>query len=327
MTLQQTEPVRTPLRVRTLRMIQRNPAVVLIYTLTAILVLVASILSPTFRDPANIIDVLRQSIALGLVAIGQLVVIVGGGIDMSVGMIARVVGLGVAVIMGMTTMHPILVLVLGLAAGALLGFVNGYLISRLGAQPFILTLGMMTVLYGVALAISSGPTAIVPDSVIQIYDARIGDVPVAVFVMIAIWALAWWAMSRSKFGRNVYTVGGSQAVAKLAGIDVNRVMISTYMIAGVCAAAAGIFLLARSGVGNPNMAEGLEFQSIVAVAIGGVSLYGGKGNVAGALGAVLLISIISNLFDLFQISAYVQDLFLGLIVVLAVALYRSEKSK
>lgn len=309
------------------RGIRRNPAVALIWALTIALIIVAAFLSPTFRDPSNLADVLRQSIVLGLVAIGQFVAILGGGIDMSVGMTARLVGLSVAVALGMFALPPIVMVILGLALGALIGLVNGILIAKLGAQPFIVTLGMMTVLWGVSLAVSDGPTDMIPDSLIQIYDARIGIISIAVIVMAVVWAIAWRGMTHTKFGRSVYAVGGSASVARLAGINVNRVLILTYVISGVCAAAAGIFLLTRSGVGNPNMAQGLEFQSIVAVAIGGVSLYGGRGTIAGALGAVLLMSVVANLFDLLQISAYVQDLFLGCIVLIAVALYRAERNK
>ncbi|WP_084195816.1 ABC transporter permease [Streptosporangium amethystogenes] len=312
---------------RTLRWTRRNAAVVLIYGITAALVIVASIMSPTFRDVANITDVLRQSIVLGLVTIGQLFVILAGGTDMSVGMAARVVGLGVAVALTSTMLPPILVIVLGLLAGALIGLLNGLLVARFGAQPFIVTLGTMGVLYGLALAISDGPTGMVPRSVVAIYEMKIGPLPASVIVMAMLWLATWWVLRSSRFGRATYAVGGSPSVSRLAGLNVNRVLILTYTISGVCAAAAGIFLLARSGVGNPNMALGLEFQSIVAAAIGGVSLYGGRGSLVGALGAVLLISVISNLFDLFQISAYFQDLTLGVIVVLAVAIYRADKNK
>lgn len=327
LTLTSHATTRLPLSTRLVRGVKRNPAVVLIYVLTVALIIVASILSPTFRDPTNVTDLMRQSIVLGLVTIGQLVVILGGGIDMSAGMAARLVGLGVGVTLSSTMLPPFVVLLLGLALGAGIGLFNGFLVAKLGAQPFIVTLGMMVVLYGISLAVSSGPTGMVPASVTGIYDARVGVVPASVIVMVLVWAVAWYVMRNTRFGRNVYAVGGAPGVARLAGVNVDRVLLISYMISGVCAAAAGIFLLARSGVGNPNMAEGLEFQSIVAAAIGGISLYGGRGSVAGALGAVLLISVTSNLFDLFQISAYVQDLFLGCIVVAAVAVYRSERKK
>lgn len=305
---------------------RRHAAVLMIFGLTGIVAILAAIYSPTFRTFSNITDVLRQSIVLGLVTIGQLFVMLAGGIDMSVGMIARVVGLATAVVLTWDVLPPYLVILFGLAGGCTIGLINGAMVARLNAQPFILTLGMMGILYGVGLAITDGPTGLIPISLLKLYDLRLWGVPVAVFAMALIWLVAWWVLARTRFGRSVYVVGGSPNVARLSGLDGDRTILLCYMVSGLMAAAAGIFLLTRSGVGNPNMAIGLEFRSIVAAAIGGVSLYGGRGSLLGVLGAVLLISIISNVFDLFQISPYYRDLALGLIVVLAVAVKRSEKN-
>ena len=316
-----------PPAARVLRFARRNAAVVLIYAITAVFVAVASALSPTFRDFGNLMDILRQSTVLGLATIGQLFVMLAGGIDMSVGMIARVAGLGVAVAMTTLGLPPLLAIPLALLAGALIGLVNGVVVARFSAQPFIATLGMMGVLYGIALAISDGPTKMVPLVVLTLYDTAIGPVPAAVVAMAVVWLAAWWVLRATRFGRGVYAVGGSPKVARLAGLGGERIVMATYAISGLVSAAAGVFLIARSGVGNPNMALGLEFQSIVAAAIGGISLFGGRGSVAGAFGAVILISVIANLFDLFQFSAYFQDLALGLIVVAAVAIHRTDKSR
>lgn len=305
---------------------RRNGTVVLIYAITATFIIVASLLSPTFGKPSNFLNILRQSIVLGLVTIGQLFVMLAGGIDMSVGMTARVIGLAAAVSMTTLDLPPPLTIGLALLAGFGIGLLNGTIVARLGAQPFIATLGTMAILYGVGLAISRTSTKMVPAIVLKIYDTALGPVPISVMAMALIWLVTWWVLRSSKFGRSIYAVGGSPRVARLAGLNGERTVLLTYAISGLASAAAGLFLIARSGVGNPNMATGLEFQSIVAAAIGGISLYGGRGTVIGAAGAVILISVISNLFDLFQISAHFQDLTLGLIVVFAVAAYRSDKS-
>jgi ribose transport system permease protein len=307
--------------------LRRHGAVLFIYALVLLLLIVASALSSDFRQPDNLIDVLRQSIVLGLVTIGQTYVLLAGGIDMSVGMITRVVALGTAVTISHTLIHPYLVIVLGLAAGGLIGLINGRLIASLGAAPFIVTLGMMGILAGAALAISGGgPTDPVPDFFLAAYDSSLGAVPVAVIVMAFIWLVAWFVLGRTRFGRNIYAVGGSSAVARLAAIDVRRTQTSTYVIAGLVSAAAGLFLLARSGVGDPSVGGNLEFQSIVAAAIGGISLYGGRGSLVGALGAVLLVSLSSNVMNMLNVSAYYQDLALGLIVLIGVAVYRPRSS-
>jgi ribose/xylose/arabinose/galactoside ABC-type transport system permease subunit len=307
--------------------LRRNGAVLFIYTLVLLLACVASAASSDFRQPDNLTNVLRQSIVLGLVTIGQTYVLLGGGIDMSVGMTARVVALGTAVTMSDTLIHPYLVIVLGLVAGGLIGLVNGVLITRIGAAPFIVTLGMLGALQGTALAISGGgPTEAVPKFFLDAYDASLGPIPVAILVMAVVWLVAWFVLRRSRFGRDIYAVGGSTHVARLAAISVRRTQTGTYVVAGVLAAAAGLFLLARSGVGDPSVGGGLEFQSIVAAAIGGISLYGGRGSLVGAFGAVMLVSLSSNVMDMLQVSAYYQDLVLGLIVLAGVAAYRPGRS-
>jgi ribose/xylose/arabinose/galactoside ABC-type transport system permease subunit len=296
--------------------------VVFVYSVTVALFVVAAFLSPEFRDTANLTSVLRQSIVLGLVTIGQVFVLLAGGIDMSVGMTARVVGLGVAVTLGATTIPIAVVILLGLLAGGLIGMVNGLLVTRIGAAPFIVTLAMLGVLQGVSLAVSAGPTAAVPPVFVAAYDASMGPVPVAVLVMALIWFLAWFTLRSTRLGRDVYAVGGSPTVAGLAAISVRRTQTCTYVIGGVLAAAAGMFLLSRSGVGDPQMALGLEFKSIVAAAIGGVSLYGGRGSLLGALAGVLLVSLSSNVMQIMQVSVYYQDIMLGLIVLIGVAVYK-----
>ena len=283
--------------------LRRHGPVIFVYILIVALYIFAASISPAFGRLENISEILRQSIVLGLVTIGQVYVLIAGGIDMSVGMTARVVGLGVAVTLGATTIPPALVIVFGLAAGAAIGLVNGLLISRLGAAPFIVTLGMMGVLMGIALA---------------------GPVAVAVIVMLVVWVLSWLVLNRLPFGRNVYAVGGSPEVARLSAIKVERTQTLTYVISGVCAAAAGIFLLSRSGVGDPSLGAGLEFNSIVAAAIGGISLYGGRGSIVGAFGAVLLVTMSSNIFDFLHVNGHFQQLVLGLIVLVSVSVYRTR---
>jgi ribose transport system permease protein len=127
-------------------------------------------------------------------------------------------------------------------------------------------------------------------------------------------------------GRALYAVGGSERVARLSGIRINKSLVAAYIFSGFCAALAGLFILSRTGVGDPNAAEGMDFQSIVAVALGGISLYGGRGSVLGTLGGVLLLAMLSNVFNLLQVNIYYQQLFLGLVVLIAVAAYKSPRS-
>lgn len=305
---------------------RRFGAVAFIYALVVVLLVATAAASPSFRSAANLSSVLRQSIVLGLVTIGQTYVLLGRGIDMSVGMTAKVVAISVAVLFGGDITRTLPLVVFGLSLGAAIGLVNGLLVTRINAAPFIVTLGTFGILHGVALAITTGPTNIVPPGYLHVYDASVGPLPLSVLGMAAVWLVAWVVLNRTRFGRDVYAVGGSPDVARLAAIKVRWTTALTYVVSGLCAAAAGLFILARTGVGDPSIGDGLEFQSIVAAAIGGVSLYGGRGSLAGTIGAVLLVTLVGNVFDMLNVNAYLQQLLFGVIVLVAVAVYKAGKT-
>lgn len=310
------------------RFLRNNASILLIYVIILIVVGVAAVLNENFRTPSNMLNILRQSIILGLIAIGQSVVVLTGGIDFSVAQVARITGLTVATIFAAQESNPALIIpliLLGLLIGALLGGFNGLIITRTHANPFIITFGIASILRGINLAISTTPIRGIPDSYLRIYDYKIGIVPANVLVMIILWVAAYLFTTRTRTGRAVYAVGGSERVARLSAIRYNRTLVTAYIFSSVCAAIAGLFLLARTGVGDPSSAEGMDFQSVVAVALGGISLYGGRGSILGTLGGVLLLAALSNVFNLLQVNIYYQQLFLGLIVLITVALYKSPR--
>jgi len=309
--------------------LRNNASLLLIYGLILVVGVYAATQAENFRTISNMANILRQTILLGMIAIGQSVVILTGGIDFSVAMIARVVALTVATIFAAQNSNPALIvplILLGLVVGVALGSVNGLLITRTHANPFIITFGMANILRGVSLAIATTPIRGIPREYLRIYDTKIGIIPVNVIVMALIWIAAWIFLNRSRLGRAVYAVGGSERVARLSAIRVNRTLMAAYMFSAFCASVAGLFILSRSGVGDPITAEGMDFQSVVAVALGGISLYGGRGSLWGTLGGVLLLVMMSNVFNLLQVNIYVQQLFLGLIVLIAVAAYKSPRS-
>ena len=320
-----SRPVATPRAGLWPARLRDNGSVVFIYALVLLVGGLAAYLSPNFREPSNLINILRQTIVLGLVAIGQSMVILTGGIDMSIGTIAKVAALTVAVLFGGNDALAIPLTLLGLGIGAGLGLLNGLMITRLNASPFIITFGLFSILRGIALAIASGPVGQIPASYLQIYDARLGTIPLNVIAMALLWALAWLTLTRTPFGRAIYAVGGSARVARLSAINVPRTLLAAYTLSGLCGAAAGLFILTRTGVGDPSLGDNLEFQSIVAVALGGISLYGGKGSIIGTLGGVLLLGVVSNVFNILQVSVFYQQLLLGLIVLIAVATLRSGR--
>jgi ribose transport system permease protein len=301
-------------------------SIVFIYALVLLVGVGAGLYSERFRDPANLMNVLRQTIVLGLLAMGQSVVILAGGIDMSVALIARVSTLIVAVLFGGNDALIVPLIGLGLVIGGALGLLNGLIITRVYASPFIVTFGMFSILSGISLAISSSPVGKIPPAYLTLYDASVGPLPISVLVMAGLWAGAWLLTTRTRFGRQLFAVGGSQRVARLAAIPVSRTLVGAYALSGLCAAAGGLFILARTGVGDPKMAEGLDFQSIVAVALGGISLSGGRGSMLGTLGGVLLLGVVANMFNILQVDSFFQQLILGLVVLITVATYRTGKA-
>ena len=301
-------------------------SILLIYALVLLVAVGAGIYSERFRDPGNLTNVLRQTIVLGLLAIGQSLVILAGGIDMSIALIARLSTLIVAVLFGGNDALILPLLAVGLAIGAALGLLNGLIITRVYASPFIVTFGMFSILNGVSLAIASSPVGKIPPTYLTIYDASLGAVPISVLAMALLWAMAWLLTSRTRFGRALYAIGGSQRVARLAAINVPRTLLIAYVLSGLLGAAGGLFILARSGVGDPKMADGLEFQSIVAVALGGISLSGGRGSIVGTLGGVLLLGVVANMFNILQVDSFFQQLILGMVVLITVATYRTQKA-
>jgi ribose transport system permease protein len=308
---------------------RNNASILLIYVIILVVVGAAALLNENFRTPSNILNILRQSIIIGLIAIGQSVVVLTGGIDFSVAQVARIVGLTVATIFAAQASNPALIVplvLLGLVIGVLLGGFNGLIITRTHANPFIITFGIASILRGINLAISTTPIRGIPPSYLRIYDLKIGIVPANVLVMVIIWVVAYLFTTRTRTGRALYAVGGSERVARLSAIRYNRTLVIAYIFSSFCAAIAGLFLLSRTGVGDPSAAEGMDFQSVVAVALGGISLYGGRGSILGTLGGVLLLAALSNVFNLLQVNIYYQQLFLGLIILITVAVYKSPRS-
>jgi ribose/xylose/arabinose/galactoside ABC-type transport system permease subunit len=301
-------------------------ALVLLWAIIVVLVVAASINTSTFMTSANITNVLRQSVLIGLVAIGQVFVVFTGGIDFSIGVNAKVSAIVAALVFGATDGNIPAGVAAGLGASLGIGLVNATLITRIYGNPFIITFGMFSILQGVALAITHEPVSSVPSSFLQIYDAKIGIIPWCIIAIGCIWALVWLIATRSGFGRALYAVGGSPRVARLSGINVPRTLVGAYMMSGLFGGLAGLFSLSQSGVADIQN-NGLEFASIVAIAVGGVSLLGGAGSIIGAFGGVLLLGIVSNLLNLKQVSEFYQEFVTGVIILLAVATFRQSQNR
>jgi ribose/xylose/arabinose/galactoside ABC-type transport system permease subunit len=211
-----------------------------------------------------------------------------------------------------------------LGMGALIGASHAFVITRLRVAPFIVTLGTYSILRGVALAITSKPIGRASREWLLFYDMGIGPLAGITLLFLGLFVLLIVLMHHTRFGRYVYAVGGDEQVAYLSGIAVTRVKYGVYMLCSTLAALTGLLYLSRMGIGDPVVGDGLELQSITAVILGGVSLFGGRGTLIGVVGGVLLLTITANLLVILNVNQWIQELVQGLIIVGAVALYKQK---
>lgn len=284
--------------------------------------------SDNFLTPTNVLNVLRQISVYGILACGMAFAMMTGGIDLSVGSIAGLSGAVVTkmVIEGGIPLLP--AIIVGLLMGGVIGFVAGVFIAKTGIPPFIMTLGLMISLRGVAYLVCNGkPIGNLPQSMLFLGLGNIAGIPVPIFFMVGTFIIAGIILSKTSFGRSVYAVGGNYQAAFHSGINAQRVIMFVYLICGVASALAGIILSARNASAQPTAGNSFEVEAIAACAMGGVSFNGGKGTVIGIFFGALLMGIINNGMNLMYISSYWQLVVKGLIIVAAViySIYSSKR--
>jgi len=287
------------------------------------LFVIASIASPYFLMSRNLLNVSRQVAINGIVSIGMTVVILTGGIDLSVGSVIALA----STLMAMTQDTGFFALLIPLAAGAFVGFLNGTLITGLRAQPFVITLGMMVAVRGVALTIAGGHRIEgVPEMFRFMGVGKVSEVPVQSLLFLGVAVLGIFLLNHTVFGRHIYGVGANQAAARLSGILTSRTKIIAYTISGTLAAFAGCVIASHLNVGDSAF-HGLnaELDAIAAVTMGGVALSGGRGSVIGAIAGVFLIGIITNLLNLRNVPGDAQLIAKGAIIIGAVAIQQVRR--
>ena len=283
---------------------------------------VFSILSPYFLTRNNVTNVLMQSAPLLILATGQTYALLMGGLDLSQGSIISLVSVVTA---GILLRHGIVLgAVAGLGAGFAISLVNGLLIGRARIQPFIVTLGTLYMVAGAAMVYSGGSSIFgLPKPDVDYFfwfgGGFMGPIPVPVLIAIALIAIAHVILTRTRFGRHVYAVGGSETVAVMSGIDVGRVKIFIYMVSGSCASIAGFMMSGRVISGQPLLGAGdILLQSIGAVIIGGTSVFGGQGGVLRTVLGVLVVAFMVNGLNLLAIDTFAQQVIVGAIIILSV---------
>ncbi|GAB7108539.1 substrate-binding domain-containing protein [Streptomyces phaeofaciens JCM 4814] len=290
--------------------------------LTALIVLVVamSALSGDFLTTDNLLNVGVQAAVTAILAFGVTFVIVSAGIDLSVGSVAA---LSATVLAWSATQHgvPVVVaVVLAVATGVAAGLVNGFLVAYGKLPPFIATLAMLSVARGLSLVISEGSPIAFPDSVSHLGDTLGGWLPVPVLVMVVMGLVAAFVLARTYIGRSMYAIGGNEEAARLSGLRVRKQKLAIYALSGVFAAVAGIVLASRLSSAQPQAADGYELDAIAAVVIGGASLAGGTGKASGTLIGALILAVLRNGLNLLNVSAFWQQVVIGVVIALAVLL-------
>ncbi len=305
--------------------IRRNASLLVVYGLILALGLYASLSSSNFLTDRNIFNVLRTAAFLGTIAFAETFVIISGGIDLSVGSVVKLGVLMSAILMAGKPENVGLAIVATLAMGAVVGLVNGLLITKVRIAPFIVTLGTYSILRGIAYTVTTTPVGKAAPGFLRLYDIKVGPVPLLVIFLLLLLIVGIVVLRRTTFGRYIYAIGGNEQVARLSGIQVDWVKIGVYVLCSTLAALTGLLYLTRAGVGDPVTGEGAELQAITAVILGGTSLFGGQGGLIGTFGGVILMGLTNNVLVILNVSSWYQDLIQGLVIVGAVALYKQKR--
>lgn len=289
---------------------------------------IISFLNPRFLTTPNLLNILRQTSINSLIAVGMTFVIITGGIDLSVGSSLALTG-AISAWLIISGVHPVVAFVATLGAGALIGVVNGLIISKGKAQPFIATLAVMTAVRGITLLFTDGrPLGLGHESNAEVFS-KIGTgyflgIPIPVYIMIIAFGVAYYILRHTRLGRRVYALGGNEEASVLSGINVDQVKIAVYGISGMLAAVAGVVITARLNSAQPTAGSGYELDAIAAVVLGGTSLTGGVGSVLGTIVGVLIIGVLNNSLNLMNVSSHYQLLIKGVVILVAVLIDRKK---
>jgi ribose transport system permease protein len=303
-------------------------------TLAALVLLCValSLASPYFFTLRNIFNVLQGMSTIGIMAIGATMVLVAGGLDLSVGSVMAVGAVLTARLMTYQGVNAWLAAIVGLGAGLGFGLVNGLLVTRARIVPFITTLGTLSVGRGLAFLLATGPTGVASNvpmrdaGVGRLGAGYVGPVPMPVILMLALVALAALFLANTVLGREIYAVGSNIRAARLCGIAVDWVQCFTYVVAGGLSALAGIVTTGLLSTASTNLGQGVELDVIAAAVIGGTSLSGGEGSVVGTLFGAAIMAVVRNAFVLLGMPLHFQTMIIGIVILLAVGLDRRRRS-
>ena len=288
---------------------------------------ILSFISSNFLTVTNLLNVVRQIAVNGILAIGMTIVCLTGGIDLSVGSIVAFSGI-IAAGMLRDTGYPIIIIVLAaIVVGAVCGLYNGYFVAYWNAAPFVVTLSMMTIARGMTYVYSDGrPISNLRTEFLTIGKGSIAGIPIPTLILVVVFILGSIMLTKLKFGRYVYAVGGNENAAMVSGINVKRIKMMVYVLSGIACGIAAIILTARVSAGLPQEGESYELDAIAATVIGGTSLSGGRGRLWGTIVGAVLLGIVNNGLDLLNVSSFYQQIVKGLIILGAILIDSKRNS-
>ena len=304
--------------------VRRQPRALIAWSLLAVLLTIGISMSGTFRSEPVLVETLKGATFVGMASAAQFFVVVGGGIDLSIGSVATISGMAGAVIMNGQDSRIPLALLASIGIGVGVGTLNGVLVNYLRIAPFIATFGMYYILQGVGYTWSVQPIGAAAPSFYNLYTDTWGRIPVLLLITGVFWAVCWYVARQTAFGKHLYAIGGDREAARLASVRTTRVSIASYVVCSVIGALAGLLELSQTSVGAPDLGSTLLLTTVTAVVIGGVSLFGGEGSVIGVLGGALVIVFLNQLFDTLQVNALYQQLIQGLIILSILGIYRQR---
>ncbi len=286
---------------------------------TLAMCVVFTVLNKNFLNYSNFLTVLQQMVLNGILAVGMMFTIITGGIDLSVGCTYAITGIVVASCTVNYGMNPFLAILVGILIGAVLGAFNGFLINQLKLQPFIATLGTMSLYRGIAYVVTGGvPVTNVPTSYRDIFNGIVfGGVRNYIIVMVVVFVIAHILLSKMRSGDYLYAVGGNEEAAKLSGVNVIKTKYIAYIFCGICAAIAGMIMLASLGSAEATAGQAYETNAIAAAAIGGTRMAGGKGTALGTFIGALMLAVLKVGMVVINVDSFWQFVVTGIIIIVA----------
>lgn len=306
------------------RATRAQPVHLVVVALIAVIFFVGMSTSDRFATPLNLANVQDQMVALAIVALAQTIVILSGGIDLSFAGALSFLCVVFAALAGDSLETLLFAVVVVMAAGVVIGMINGAITAYVGIHPLITTLGSSTILAGAALLITRQPTGSVPLFFEDLTYERMGVVPYGMIFVIGLYLLIGFMLWRTTFGTRIFAIGDNEAAAAVSGLPVKSCKVAIYALSGLLCAVAAMYMTGRFGVGDPRAGVGFDLRSITPVIVGGTLLAGGKGGVLGTALAVILLALLANVLNFMNVSSFYQWIAEGVIIIAAVSFFAGK---